>query len=45
VKWRSVREAVGETGSAPHLVVNGAEGEPGTYKDRLLLATNPLAPR
>lgn len=42
VKWRSVREAVSETGSTPRLVVNGAEGEPGTYKDRLLLESNPF---
>lgn len=40
-KWRSVREAAAETGSSARLVVNGAEGEPGTYKDRLLLETNP----
>ncbi|MTV24756.1 NADH-quinone oxidoreductase subunit F [Nitriliruptoraceae bacterium ZYF776] len=42
VKWRSVRQAAEETGSVPHLVVNGAEGEPGTYKDRLLFAHNPF---
>ncbi len=41
-KWRSVRDAARETASAARLVVNGAEGEPGTYKDRLLLATNPF---
>jgi NADH-quinone oxidoreductase subunit F len=41
-KWVSVRDAAAQTGSAPHLVVNGAEGEPGTYKDRLLLTTNPF---
>ena len=41
-KWRSVREAATQTDSPPRLVVNGAEGEPGTYKDRLLLATNPF---
>ena len=42
VKWRSVRQAASETGSDARLVVNGAEGEPGTYKDRLLLETNPF---
>ena len=42
VKWRSVRDAAAETGSSAELVVNGAEGEPGTYKDRLLLETNPF---
>ena len=41
-KWRSVREAAAQTGATPRLVINGAEGEPGTYKDRLLLATNPF---
>ena len=40
-KWRSVRQAAADTDSAARLVVNGAEGEPGTYKDRQLLATNP----
>ena len=42
VKWRSVRDAAAETGSSAELVVNGAEGEPGTYKDRLLFETNPF---
>jgi len=42
-KWRSVREAASETGCDPQLVVNGAEGEPGTYKDRRLIADNPFA--
>ncbi len=41
-KWGSVRGAAAETDSAPRLVVNGAEGEPGTYKDRLLVETNPF---
>jgi NADH-quinone oxidoreductase subunit F len=39
VKWRSVVEAAGD--GPVHLVVNGAEGEPGTYKDRPLLARAP----
>jgi NADH:ubiquinone oxidoreductase subunit F (NADH-binding) len=36
-KWRTV------TAGAPprYLVANGAEGEPGTFKDRALLRTNP----
>lgn len=42
-KWGSVRQAAEETASHPRLVVNGAEGEPGTYKDRLLLTMNPFA--
>lgn len=42
VKWRSVRDIAQETGGRTHVVVNGAEGEPGTYKDRLLLQTNPF---
>lgn len=42
-KWSSVRQAAEQTASRPRLVVNGAEGEPGTYKDRLLLETNPFA--
>jgi len=40
VKWRSVAEA----GGARHFTVaNGAEGEPGTFKDRALLRANPYA--
>jgi NADH-quinone oxidoreductase subunit F len=37
-KWRTVREGVG---SRHYVVVNGAEGEPGTYKDRSILHTDP----
>jgi NADH-quinone oxidoreductase subunit F len=37
-KWRSVRTV----GAGPRFAVcNGAEGEPATFKDRLLLRTNP----
>lgn len=41
-KWQSVRQAAADTASNPRLVVNGAEGEPGTYKDRLLIERNPF---
>jgi len=37
-KWASVRSAPGDT---KYLAVNGAEGEPGTFKDRALLRSNP----
>jgi NADH-quinone oxidoreductase subunit F len=40
-KWTSVVDAAAADGSTVHLVCNAAEGEPGTYKDRLLLARNP----
>lgn len=41
-KWLSVRETAAEDGTPVYLVVNGAEGEPGTYKDRTLIAANPF---
>ncbi len=40
VKWRLTRAAPGGT---RYLVVNGAEGEPGSIKDRLLMACAPHA--
>ena len=40
-KWAAVRRAAG--GSIPPIVVNAAEGEPGTFKDRWLIRTNPYA--
>ena len=40
-KWASVLETA--AGGPVHLVANGAEGEPGTYKDRALLRANPFA--
>lgn len=41
-KWRSVRDAASELGGRAQLAVNGAEGEPGTYKDRRLIADHPF---
>lgn len=40
VKWAAVREHRGE--SASTVVVNGVEGEPGTFKDRSILRSNPF---
>ncbi|MCC7076874.1 MAG: NADH-quinone oxidoreductase subunit F [Acidimicrobiia bacterium] len=37
-KWSGI---AGQTGSRHFLVCNGAEGEPGTFKDRALLRANP----
>lgn len=41
-KWASVVATAREAGGQVYLVVNGAEGEPGTYKDRALLTFNPF---
>ncbi len=41
VKWRTVAEEAAISGIAPRVVVNAAEGEPGSFKDRLLLERNP----
>jgi NADH:ubiquinone oxidoreductase subunit F (NADH-binding) len=41
-KWASVRASSG-TDDECFVVVNAAEGEPGTFKDRQLLRTNPYA--
>src|SRR5438309_6025985 len=39
-KWRTVRE--NRSSSEPStVVVNGAEGEPGTFKDRTILSNDP----
>ena len=37
-KWASI---AGQTGTRRYVVCNGAEGEPGTFKDRALMRTNP----
>jgi NADH-quinone oxidoreductase subunit F len=39
-KWRSVTNGGPELGDR-YVVANGAEGEPGTFKDRPLMRTNP----
>lgn len=39
-KWRTVRENASTTWPTT-VVVNGAEGEPGTFKDRTILRCNP----
>ena len=42
IKWRTVRAYA--SGSVPTtVVVNGAEGEPGTYKDRTILRLDPYS--
>lgn len=40
-KWRSLKTAIGPD-DAGFVVVNAAEGEPGTFKDRSLLRVNPF---
>ena len=37
-KWRSIAS---QAGTRRYVVCNGAEGEPGTFKDRALLRSNP----
>ena len=39
-KWRAVRDA---TGPSKHVVANGDESEPGTFKDRILMEADPFA--
>ena len=38
-KWGSIRASAAD--STPYVVCNAAEGEPGTYKDRVLMERNP----
>ena len=40
IKWRTVIDAT-SAGHPTTVVVNGAEGEPGTFKDRAILRANP----
>ncbi len=40
LKWRTVAAAASQSDPTP-VVVNAAEGEPGTFKDRALIRTNP----
>lgn len=40
-KWRGVRATAAAAGGDVSLVVNAAEGEPGTYKDRILIEQQP----
>jgi NADH:ubiquinone oxidoreductase subunit F (NADH-binding) len=40
-KWSSIAAAPAGSKGSRYLVVNGAEGEPGTFKDRALLRANP----
>jgi NADH:ubiquinone oxidoreductase subunit F (NADH-binding) len=39
-KWQSVRDSAGPD-EPRYVVANGAEGEPGTFKDRAILRANP----
>src|SRR2546421_5712437 len=41
-KWRTVRENASDV-LATTVVVNGAEGEPGTFKDRTIMRLDPYA--
>ncbi len=42
VKWRTVRDNDVSSTIAPTVVVNAAEGEPGTFGDRSLIRRNPF---
>lgn len=42
-KWKGVVGVAGDTDTPVYLVCNGAEGEPGTYKDRTILAYDPYS--
>ncbi|MDH3500658.1 MAG: hypothetical protein OEM97_11080 [Acidimicrobiia bacterium] len=40
-KWRMVRDYEAGAAAPPTLIVNAAEGEPGSFKDRAILLRNP----
>ena len=40
-KWRTLAQLATDTGLEIPVIINAAEGEPGTFKDRSLLRTNP----
>ncbi len=42
-KWQGVVDAAPDDETPIYLVCNGAEGEPGTFKDRVLMEHNPYA--
>lgn len=42
VKWNTVAANAHQSGLAPTVVVNIAEGEPGTFKDRSIIRNNPF---
>lgn len=42
-KWRTVRDYGTGASDASTVVVNGAEGEPGSFKDRSIMRANPFA--
>ncbi len=41
-KWATVRDFAAGAADAPTVVINGAEGEPGSFKDRMLLRRDPF---
>ena len=42
-KWRTVRDYGTGAAASTTVVVNGAEGEPGSFKDRSIIRANPFA--
>lgn len=41
IKWRTVADNGAASAARPAVLVNAAEGEPGTFKDRAILRANP----